>query len=36
MVDFEFNNLIGLPQVREAEAYDEYARRWWRWGKDAS
>ncbi len=28
MVDFEeFNNLIGLPQVREAEAaYDEYAR----------
>jgi methylisocitrate lyase len=28
MVDFEeFNNLIGLPQVRETEAaYDEYAR----------
>ena len=28
MVDFEeFNSLIGLPQVREAEAaYDEYAR----------
>lgn len=28
MVDFdEFNNLIGLPQVREAEAgYDDFAR----------
>jgi len=28
MVDFEeFNNLIGLPQAREAEAsYDDFAR----------